>query len=451
MNKKTENKAVSPWQWVPSLYFAQGIPYVVVMSVAVILFKRMGMSNTDIALYTSGLNLPWVIKPLWSPLVDLLKTKRWWIVVMQILVGAGLAGIALTIQGPLAFRYCLAFMWLLAFSSATHDIAADGFYMLGLNEKKQAYFVGIRNTFYRFAVIFSSSKDGDKFCGQGILVMFAGWLEQRYAREMPETAAIPQAWSLTFYLLTILFALLFVYHYLFLPHPRRDTCTLPPQQASAGRVFKEFLGTFTSFFQKKHIVSALIFILLYRFAEAQLVKITSPFLLDTPATGGLALSTAEVGFIYGTIGVIALTIGGIVGGIAMARRGLKSCLWTMTIAMNLPNIVYLYLSFARPESIGIISGCVAIEQFGYGFGFTSLTYFMMLFSNGKHQTAHYAICTGFMALGLMLPGMISGWIEESIGYRAFFVWIMLCTIPSFWATHLVRKNLTDNHSDNSSR
>ena len=441
MNKKTENKAVSPWQWVPSLYFAQGIPYVVVMSVAVILFKRMGMSNTDIALYTSGLNLPWVIKPLWSPLVDLLKTKRWWIVVMQILVGAGLAGIALTIQGPLAFRYCLAFMWLLAFSSATHDIAADGFYMLGLNEKKQAYFVGIRNTFYRFAVIFS----------QGILVMFAGWLEQRYAREMPETAAIPQAWSLTFYLLTILFALLFVYHYLFLPHPRRDTCTLPPQQASAGRVFKEFLGTFTSFFQKKHIVSALIFILLYRFAEAQLVKITSPFLLDTPATGGLALSTAEVGFIYGTIGVIALTIGGIVGGIAMARRGLKSCLWTMTIAMNLPNIVYLYLSFARPESIGIISGCVAIEQFGYGFGFTSLTYFMMLFSNGKHQTAHYAICTGFMALGLMLPGMISGWIEESIGYRAFFVWIMLCTIPSFWATHLVRKNLTDNHSDNSSR
>lgn len=441
MNKKTENKAVSPWQWVPSLYFAQGIPYVVVMSVAVILFKRMGMSNTDIALYTSGLNLPWVIKPLWSPLVDLLKTKRWWIVVMQILVGAGLAGIALTIQGPLAFRYCLAFMWLLAFSSATHDIAADGFYMLGLNEKKQAYFVGIRNTFYRFAVIFD----------QGILVMFAGWLEQRYAREMPETAAIPQAWSLTFYLLTILFALLFVYHYLFLPHPRRDTCTLPPQQASAGRVFKEFLGTFTSFFQKKHIVSALIFILLYRFAEAQLVKITSPFLLDTPATGGLALSTAEVGFIYGTIGVIALTIGGIVGGIAMARRGLKSCLWTMTIAMNLPNIVYLYLSFARPESIGIISGCVAIEQFGYGFGFTSLTYFMMLFSNGKHQTAHYAICTGFMALGLMLPGMISGWIEESIGYRAFFVWIMLCTIPSFWATHLVRKNLTDNHSDNSSR
>ena len=373
MNKKTENKAVSPWQWVPSLYFAQGLPYVVVMSVAVILFKRMGMSNTDIALYTSGLNLPWVIKPLWSPLVDLLKTKRWWIVVMQILVGAGLAGIALTIQGPLAFRYCLAFMWLLAFSSATHDIAADGFYMLGLNEKKQAYFVGIRNTFYRFAGIF----------GQGILVMFAGWLEQRYAREMPETAAIPQAWSLTFYLLTILFALLFVYHYLFLPHPRRDTCTLPPQQASAGRVFKEFLGTFTSFFQKKHIVSALIFILLYRFAEAQLVKITSPFLLDTPATGGLALSTAEVGFIYGTIGVIALTIGGIVGGIAMARRGLKSCLWTMTIAMNLPNIVYLYLSFARPESIGIISGCVAIEQFGYGFGFTSLTYFMMLFSNGN--------------------------------------------------------------------
>lgn len=441
MNKKTENKAVSPWQWVPSLYFAQGLPYVVVMSVAVILFKRMGMSNTDIALYTSGLNLPWVIKPLWSPLVDLLKTKRWWIVVMQILVGAGLAGIALTIQGPLAFRYCLAFMWLLAFSSATHDIAADGFYMLGLNEKKTSLFRRYPQYFLSFCGYFRPGYTGN------VRRLARTTLRQGDAGNRSH----PPSLVADFYLLTILFALLFVYHYLFLPHPRRDTCTLPPQQASAGRVFKEFLGTFTSFFQKKHIVSALIFILLYRFAEAQLVKITSPFLLDTPATGGLALSTAEVGFIYGTIGVIALTIGGIVGGIAMARRGLKSCLWTMTIAMNLPNIVYLYLSFARPESIGIISGCVAIEQFGYGFGFTSLTYFMMLFSNGKHQTAHYAICTGFMALGLMLPGMISGWIEESIGYRAFFVWIMLCTIPSFWATHLVRKNLTDNHSDNSSR
>lgn len=434
MNKAISKSGVSPWKWVPTLYFAQGLPYVVVMTIAVIMFKRMGMSNTDIALYTSGLNLPWVIKPLWSPLVDLLKTKRWWIVVMQIVIGGGLAGIALTVPGPWAFRYCLAFMWLLAFSSATHDIAADGFYMLELDEKKQAYFVGIRNTFYRFAVIF----------GQGILVMIAGWLEEHYSTKIPETEAIPRAWSITFYILTALFTILFIYHHLFLPRPKRDSATLNSPQASISTVVQEFLLTFLAFFQKKHICKALIFILLYRFAEAQLVKITSPFLLDDIESGGLALSTTEVGFIYGTIGVIALTVGGIFGGIAIARKGLRSYLWTMTFALNLPNIVYLYLAFARPENISLISGCVALEQFGYGFGFTSLTYFMMLFSHGKHQTAHYALCTGFMALGLMLPGMASGWIEEAIGYRYFFVWIMLCTLPSFWATGLIRTILPAN-------
>lgn len=421
----------TPWTWIPSLYFAQGIPYVIVMTVAVILFKRLGMSNTDIALYTGGLNLPWVIKPLWSPLVDILKTKRWWIIVMQIIIGAGLGGIALTLRGPLDFRYCLAFMWLLAFSSATHDIAADGFYMLALDEKKQAYFVGIRNTFYRLAVI----------AGQGILVMIAGSLEKYYSLRQPETQAIPHAWSITFYLLTLLFTLLFLYHHFFLPRPLPDRAALQPQKVKAATILREFWQTFQAFFRKKGIGSALIFILLYRFAESQLVKITSPFLLDKPASGGLGLSTAQVGFIYGTIGVIALTLGGIAGGIIMARKGFRACLWGMTLAMNLPNTVYLYIAFARPESIAVISTGVALEQLGYGFGFTSLTYFMMRFSTGKHQTAHYAICTGFMALGMMLPGMISGWIQEMTGYQNFFIWIMLCTIPSFWATLKIKKRV----------
>ena len=425
----------SPCSWIPTLYFAQGLPYVVVMTLAVIMFKRLGINNTDIALYTSWLYLPWVIKPLWSPLVDIVKTKRWWVITMQLVIGGGLAGIALTLPGPHAFRYSLAFMWLLAFSSATHDIAADGFYMLGLDTKKQAFFVGIRNTAYRLAML----------TGQGLIVMFAGWLEKTYSSTLPEEIAVPRAWSVTFYLLAILFVLLFLYHQFILPKPEND---IPVKN---GNPLNAFFQTFITFFQKKGIIAALAFILLFRFAESQLVKIASPFLLDNPEVGGLGLNTMQVGTIYGGVGLIALTIGGILGGIFMAKNGLKHWIWWMTAAMNLPNIVYLYLSFARPESIGIISGCVAIEQFGYGFGFTSLTYFMMLFSNGKHQTAHYAICTGFMALGLMLPGMISGWIEESIGYRAFFVWIMLCTIPSFWATHLVRKNLTDNHSDNSSR
>ena len=425
----------SPWSWIPTLYFAQGLPYVVVMALAVIMFKRLGINNTNIALYTSWLYLPWVIKPLWSPLVDIVKTKRWWVISMQLVIGGGLAGIALTLPGPHAFRYSLAFMWLLAFSSATHDIAADGFYMLGLDTKKQAFFVGIRNTAYRLAML----------TGQGLIIMLAGWLEKTYSSTLPEEIAVPRAWSVTFYLLAVIFVLLFLYHQFILPKPENDV------PVKNGNPLNAFFQTFITFFQKKGIIAALAFILLFRFAESQLVKIASPFLLDNPEIGGLGLSTMQVGTIYGVVGLIALTIGGILGGILMAKNGLKHWIWWMTAAMNLPNLVYVYLAFTHPSNIWLISSAVAIEQFGYGFGFTSLTYFMMLFSNGKHQTAHYAICTGFMALGLMLPGMISGWIEESIGYRAFFVWIMLCTIPSFWATHLVRKNLTDNHSDNSSR
>lgn len=419
-------KKNTAWSWIPTLYFAQGLPYVIVMTVAVIMFKRLGMPNADIALYTSGLYLPWVIKPLWSPLVDLLKTKRWWIVAMQLVMGAGFAGIALTLEAPDPFRYCLAFLWLLAFSSATHDIAADGFYMLALDERRQAYFVGIRNTFYRLAVI----------AGQGGLVMLAGALEKRYAATRPEAGAIPEAWAITFYVATGIFFLLFLYHHLFLPHAAKDAVCRQTGAAKSS-IGKEFLLTFASFFQKKGIVPALAFILLYRFAESQLVKIASPFLLDAPAAGGLGLDTSTVGFIYGTVGVIALTAGGILGGIFIARRGLRKSLWQMVCAMNLPNLVYLYLAYAHPESETVISACVAVEQLGYGFGFTALTYFMMLFSAGKQQTAHYALCTGFMALGMMLPGMASGWIQELIGYRHFFLWIMLATLPSFLAAKAI--------------
>ena len=418
------------WGWVPTLYFAEGLPYVIVMTVAVVMFKRMGMSNTDIALYTSGLYLPWVIKPLWSPLIDLLKTKRWWIVSMQILIGAGLGGVALTLNGPDSIRYCLAFLWILAFSSATHDIAADGFYMLALNDKDQAYFVGIRNTFYRLAVI----------AGQGGIVMIAGLLEKHYCTSHPTIEAIPKAWSTSFYITATLFTLLFIYHHFLLPHPLCDTTDSTTSPKNTNQIFREFFKTFISFFQKKDVIPALSFILFYRFAESQLVKITSPFLLDPAEQGGLGLSTSTVGFIYGTVGVAALTVGGIIGGIYIARKGFISSLWFMTCAMNLPNIVYLYLAFVRPENPYWISTCVTIEQLGYGFGFTSLTYFMMLFSAGKQQTAHYAICTGFMALGMMLPGMISGWIQEMTSYQTFFIWIMIATIPSFIATYAIRKS-----------
>ena len=415
----------SPWSWIPTLYFAQGLPYVVVMTLAVIMFKRLGINNTDIALYTSWLYLPWVIKPLWSPLVDIVKTKRWWVITMQLVIGGGLAGIALTLPGPHAFRYSLAFMWLLAFSSATHDIATDGFYMLGLDTKKQAFFVGIRNTAYRLAML----------TGQGLIVMFAGWLEKTYSSTLPEEIAVPRAWSVTFYLLAILFVLLFLYHQFILPKPGNDV------PVKNGNPLNAFFQTFITFFQKKGIIAALAFILLFRFAESQLVKIASPFLLDNPEVGGLGLSTMQGGTIYGVVGRIALTIGGILGGILMAKNGLKHWIWWMTAAMNLPNLVYVYLAFVHPSNIWLISSAVAIEQLGYGFGFTALTYFMMLFSKGPQQTAHYAICTGFMALGMMLPGMISGYIQELIGYQNFFLWIMICTIPSFIAVKYIKIHL----------
>lgn len=420
----TLSKNNTPWSWIPTLYFTQGFPYVIVMTVAVIMFKRMGMSNTDIALYTGGLYLPWVIKPLWSPLIDLLKTKRWWIVAMQLLIGGGLGGVALSLDAADPIRYCMAFLWILAFSSATHDIAADGFYMLALDEKKQAYFVGIRNTFYRLAVI----------AGQGGLVMLAGFLEKHYSTQQTAVQAIPHAWSLTFYLAAALFFLFFLWHHFILPRPAQDTASVTISQHN---ILQEFLLTFSEFFKKPGILPALSFILLYRFAESQLVKIASPFLLDSQQAGGLALSTSSVGIIYGTVGVIALTLGGIAGGIFIAHRGFQRSLWWMTAAMNLPNIVYLYLALVHTSNPYIIATFITIEQLGYGFGFTALTYFMMLFSAGRHQTAHYALCTGFMALGMMLPGMISGAIQEAVGYQLFFIWIMIATIPSFISVYYI--------------
>ena len=392
----------NPWSWIPTLYFAEGLPYVLVMTVSVIMYKNLGLSNTDIAFYTSWLYLPWVIKPFWSPFVDLLKTKRWWITTMQLLIGAGLAGIAFCLPTSLFFQSTLAIFWLMAFSSATHDIAADGFYMLALSESEQSLFVGIRNIFYRIATI----------TGQGLLIVLAGMLEKW-------TGNIPYAWSLVFFVCAGLFIAIGLYHSYQLPKPTAD------KGASLGN-----LGDlFKTFFQKKGIVLSLAFILLYRLGEAQLAKLASPFLLDSPEMGGLNLSTEQVGIIYGTIGVIALLAGGIIGGIVASKHGLKKWLWYMVAAMNLPNLVYVYLAFVQPENFWVISSCVAIEQLGYGFGFTAFMLYLIYVAQGPYQTAHYAICTGFMALGMMLPGMIAGWLQELMGYDWFFVWVCLCTIP----------------------
>lgn len=593
---KIIKKERSPWAWVPSLYFAEGVPYVIVMTLSVIMYKRLGISNTDIALYTSWLYLPWVIKPLWSPFVDLVKTKRYWIVIMQLVIGAGLAGVAFTIPVSSFFQYTLAFFWLLAFSSATHDIAADGFYMMGLDQGQQSYFVGIRSTFYRFAMM----------AGQGLLVILAGSLEswtgqepvflevkaiqsqelliqentsefsnnggfnvkkltevsffpsdkletdtlksfvresnignafyheekqlaqeesspgiwskyislplEKYLRtHFGETSVVDQksrqgnigiawirlnqelkgdekivmnlnrykgssdiniiegtrleftknnwdkiawiafqldpkldspsetvfvgrsgnislSWTLTFIFIALLFVGFGIYHRFILPFPSEDQRV---EKTTGKDILTGFFKVFADFFRKKQIGLILGFLLLYRLAESQLVKLASPFLLDSTELGGLGLTTGQLGLYYGTFGIIALTIGGILGGIVVSRHGLKFWIWWMVLAINIPDLVYVYFSYAMPESGLIIALGIAIEQFGYGFGFTAFMMYTIFIAEGKNKTAHYAIATGFMALGMMLPGMFSGWLQDIIGYQSFFVWVMICTLPGF--------------------
>ena len=411
-------KRTSPWAWIPTLYFAQGLPYVAVMTISVIMYKRLGISNADLAFYTGWLSLPWVIKPLWSPFIDLIKTKRWWITTMQLLIGAGLAGIAFTVPTDYFFQLTLAVFWLLAFSSATHDIAADGFYMLGLSSHEQALFVGIRSTFYRIATI----------AGQGLLIMLAGRLET-------STQNIPFAWSITFMVLAGVFLALWGYHKFVLPRPQSDA---PAHQVSTSTLMHEFWATFVSFFRKEQAGIAILFMLLYRLPEAQLAKMSIPFLIDPIEQGGLGLTTEQIGWVQGTVGIIGLTLGGILGGIAVSHGGLKRWLWPMVWAISLPDIVYVYLSYVQPESLLLVNACVFIEQFGYGFGFTAYMLFLIYFANGEHKTAHYAICTAFMALGMMIPGMVAGWLQETMGYQHFFIWIMVCTLATFGVTALLK-------------
>ena len=409
-------KTLAPWKWIPTLYFGQGIPYVVVMTLSVVMYKNLKVSNTEIALYTSWLYLPWVIKPLWSPLVDLFRTKRFWIVTLQLTVGAALAMVALTLPTSEFFRLTLAVFWLMAFSSATHDIAADGFYLLSMPRHQQAAFVGVRSTFYRLAMI----------AGQGGLVYLAGHLQITLGN-------VVQAWAYVFFLLAVFFVLIGLYHLWALPRPVADQTVRTGQGLVA-----DFLEVFGAFFKKPGILSILGFLLLYRFAESQLLKLVTPFLLDPRDQGGLGMTTKEVGVVYGTAGVIALTLGGLLGGYVISRFGLKRLLWPMLVTMNVPNLVYVALGIFQPTSAFVVAAGLVIEQFGYGFGFTAYMVYMMMIAEGPHKTAHYALCTGFMALGMMLPGMGAGWLQDHLGYVNFFVWVCVATVPSFLVAALVK-------------
>lgn len=453
MKKATKR---NPWAWIPTLYFAQGIPYFAVNMISVMMFKRLGMSNTDIALYTGWLYLPWVIKPFWSPIVDVLKTKRWWTVVMQIIVALALAGVAFTIptngvnvlpdalsvtDAPISlFSVCLAIFWIMAFASATHDIASDGFYMLALNTHEQSLFVGIRSTFYRCASIL----------GQGGLVALAGYLET-------STQNIPQAWITTFACMAVFFGVVACYHLFILPYPTADKPQVDADGKSGiGAILKSFIDSFATFFKKPHVFIAILFMLLYRLPEAQLIKLIQPFLVDPVNVGGLGLSTAQVGIAYGTIGVIGLTVGGIIGGICASAGGLKKWIWPMALCISLNSIVYIYLSSVTPSVdtlVGQITiySCVFLDQFGYGFGFTAFMLFMMYFADGPYKTSHYAICTAFMALGMMLPGMIAGAVEEALGYNKFFWYVLCCTFATWGVTALVYRHIDPNYGRKDSK
>ena len=420
------NKSNTPWLWVPTLYFAEGIPYFIVNNISVVMFKNMGMPNGMLALYTSLLYLPWVIKPLWSPFVDIIRSKRWWIISMQILMSVAMfmlpfllprtTGGAM-VQTPLFF-ITLALFWVTAFASATHDIAADGFYMLGLDQGTQAEFVGIRSTFYRLSSIF----------GQGVLVALAGLMETK-------TGDVHMAWKITLLTSAVIFAGVTLYHTWSLPRPSSDRMS---STMTAVGIFREFGRTFKTFFRKKYVLMVMLFMLLYRLPEAFLVKMMNPFLLDSLSEGGLGMSTESVGLIYGTVGVAALTVGGILGGIAASRWGLKKSLWPMALALTLPCLSFVFLAAFQPSCLWVIGSCVALDQFGYGFGFTAYMLYLIYFSEGEFKTAHYSLCTAFMALSMMLPGMVAGYIQEALGYTRFFGFVMVCCLATVFVTFLLK-------------
>lgn len=436
-----KSKNLSPWLWVPTLYFAEGVPYFVVNNISVMMFTKMGVPNGDMAFFTTLLYFPWFLKGVWSPLVDVVRTKRWWIVTMQVLLTALMVLLTLTLPHPSAdviqsgqtpismFTLTLVLFIIAAFASATHDIAADGYYMLAHSPSSQAAFIGIRSTFYRIASVF----------GQGVLVFIAGSIETR-------TGDIPYSWQVTLGVSAVIFFLITLYHIFCLPHSDEDR----PRQASVEEAktksnWSELAESFVTFIKKPNVLWAIAFMLLYRLPEGFLIKMCQPFLVRSTETGALGLSTEVVGLIYGTFGVIALLAGGIVGGIVASKIGLKRSLWVMAACMTLPCLTFVYLAIYQPDNIVLISIALCIEQFGYGFGFTAYMLYMMYFSEGEFKTSHYAICTAFMALSMMLPGFVAGYIQEAIGYVNFFWMVMLCCIATIAVTSIVRRQIDDQY------
>ena len=436
----TATRQKTPWWWVPTLYFAEGVPYFVVNNISVMMFTKMGVPNGDMSFFTTLLYFPWFLKGIWSPIVDVVKTKRWWIVAMQMLMTAMLILLTLTLPHPDAatiagghtpigiFTFTLILFIIAAFASATHDIAADGFYMLAHSPSSQAAFIGIRSVFYRVASVF----------GQGVLVFIAGLVESK-------SGDIPMSWQVTLGVSAVVFFLITLYHTFTLPRSKDDAPRGGSAAGSAKQNLKEMGNSFATFFKKPGVLLAIAFMLLYRLPEGFLIKLCQPFLVHSTAQGGLGLSTEIVGTVYGVFGVIALLLGGILGGIYSSRVGLKKSLWLMAACMTLPCLTFVYLAIAQPTNIVVITIALCIEQFGYGFGFTAYMLYMMYFSEGEFKTSHYAICTAFMALSMMLPGFVAGYIQEAIGYVNFFWMVMACCFATLIVTYFVNRKVDPNY------
>jgi len=415
MSEQKSNR--SAWLWIPTLYFVEGLPYFIVNTISLVMFKDLGMDNGTLAMITSLISLPWVIKPFWSPFVDIIRTKRWWVTSMQIIMAVTVALIAVSISGT--FSIALIFFVITAFASATHDISADGFYMLSLDERRQSAFVGIRNTFYRISMVF----------GQGVLVVIAGLLEKKCGNTV-------QAWRLTLLITSAILAVFAIWHCFRLPRPTED-CKREKQNAS--EIFRGFADAFMTFFTKKGVGLAMAFLLLFRLPEAFSVKMLYPLFSDSVELGGLGLDKATFGVLYGTFGVMALLLGGILGGLHISKKGLRHCMMPMALALALPCSVYLVMAVAQPSSIWLIGAMIVLDQFGYGYGFTAYTVYMMRFSEGPLKTSHYAFCTGFMALSMLLPGLVAGYLQQWLGYSGFFILVMICCFATFFVTLFARR------------
>lgn len=405
----------------PTLYLLEGLPYAIVNTVALAVFKDIGIDNGTLGPLTTLISLPWLIKPLWSPFMDIFRSKRWWILLTQTLMTITVALTAILL--PFCNLTLLMILFtIVAFASATHDISADGYYMLALDRQRQSAFVGIRNTFYR----------GGLVLGQGLMVMLAGWMQKR-------DGDIPHSWSLVLTLCAVIMAIIATYHFFFMPRPSVDMDRRDKRTSS--QVFSEFGESFRTFFMKTGVWWAIAFMLLYRLPEALSLNLLYPFFKDGVEVGGLAAGTEMYGLVYGTFGVVALLLGGILGGVYASRKGLRRTIWPMAMALALPCAVYLIMSLTHPESILVIGGYIILDQLGYGFGFTAYTLFMMQFVDGPLKTSHYAICTAFMWLSMKIPALFAGYLQQAVGYVGFFTIVMVSCIGTFGAVAIARTKI----------